>query len=106
MGRNKFNFALDYINGQDHEKTFEGEKASNGFHAMPGALSLEEVVEKIDLGKWRLKLGQRVVRLEVKITSKWSILIAVIADALNRILLAGIKSHCPIRGQSKASRQN
>lgn len=77
MGPSKFKLALGYINGQDREQDSEGEKASNVFHAgTPGALSLEELEEKVDLGQWNLKLGQRVVKLEVKkasfLSALWS----------------------------------
>ena len=67
MGPSEFKLALEYINGQDQEQNIEGKEASNVFHAgTPGALSLKELEEKVDLGQWNLKLGQRLVKLEVK----------------------------------------
>ena len=65
MGPKKFRFALGYIHGQDQEQKSEGKEASNVFEAgTPGALSLEELEEQIDLGSWRLELRQRLVKLE------------------------------------------
>lgn len=65
MGPSKFKFALEYINGQDQKQDSEGEEVSNVFHAgTPGALSLEELDEKVDLGQWSLKLGQRLLKLK------------------------------------------
>ncbi len=62
MGPDKFRLAFGYINGYDQEQ----KEASDVFHAgTPGALSLDKLEEKIDLGQWRLKLGQRLVKLEV-----------------------------------------
>ena len=65
MGPNKFKVALEYINGQDKEHDSKGKEASNVFDAgTPGALSLEELEDQIDLGRWRVKLKQRLVKLE------------------------------------------
>ena len=65
MGPKQFKVALGYINGQDQEQVSEGKEAPNVFDAgTPGALSLEELEEQIDLGRWRLKLRQRLVKLE------------------------------------------
>ena len=67
MGPKKFKLALGYIIGQDHEQNPKGKEASDVFQAgTPGALSLEELEEHVDLGQWRLRLGQRLVKLEVK----------------------------------------
>lgn len=75
MGPSKFKFALEYINGQDQKQDSEGEEVSNVFHAgTPGALSLEELDEKVDLGQWSLKLGQRLLKLKVKTASYLSAL--------------------------------
>lgn len=65
MGPNEFKLAFSYINGQDQEQDSEGKEASNVFHAgTPGALSLEELGAKVELGQWKIKLGQRLVKLE------------------------------------------
>ncbi|CAF9910945.1 MAG: Arginyl-tRNA--protein transferase 1 [Alectoria fallacina] len=65
MGPSKFKLAVEYAIGQDRKQDSEGKEATDCFHAgTPGALSLEEVEEKIDLGQWKLKLGQRLVKLE------------------------------------------
>lgn len=66
MGLNRFVFAIEYINGSDHEQGSRAKDAMDVFHAgTPGALSLEELEETVDLGQWRLKLGQSLIRLEV-----------------------------------------
>lgn len=66
MGPNDFKLALGYISGQDQEQDSKGREASDVFHAgTPGALSLEELEAKVDLGQWKIKLGQRLVKLEV-----------------------------------------
>lgn len=66
MGPNGFVFALNYINGSNQEQGSRAKDATDVFHAgTPGALSLEELKETVDLGRWRLKLGQSLVRLEV-----------------------------------------
>ena len=70
MGPSKFKLALEYMDGQDQEQDFEGKEASDVFHAgTPGALSLEELEERVSLGQWNLKLGQRLIKLEVKTAS-------------------------------------
>ena len=75
MGPKKFKLALGYINGPDFEQNSRAKDATNVFHAgTPGTLSLEELEEIVDLGQWRLKLGQSLVKLEVKKVSCWSIL--------------------------------
>ena len=75
MGPSKFKLAVEYAIGQDRKQDSEGKEATDCFHAgTPGALSLEEVEEKIDLGQWKLKLGQRLVKLEVKTASHSSAL--------------------------------
>ena len=67
MGPNKFKLALAYINGPDPERNPRAKDATNVFHAgTPGTLSLKELEETVDLGQWKLKLGQSLVKLEVK----------------------------------------
>ena len=69
MGPSQFKLALGYI-GQDQEQGSESKDASDVFQAgTPGVMSLEELEEKVDLGQWGLKLGQRLVKMEVKTTS-------------------------------------
>lgn len=89
MGPSQFKLALNYIDGQDQEQVSGGNDASDVFQAgTPGALSLEELEEKVDLGQWSLKLGQRVVKMEVKIMSQLSALSQVSrnpTDVLDRI---------------------
>ena len=75
MGPKKFKLALAYINGPDPERNPTAKDATNVFQAgTPGTLSLEKLEETIDLGQWRLKLGQSLVKLEVKKASCWGIL--------------------------------
>lgn len=75
MGPNKFKLALEYINGPDPERNPRAKDAANVFHAgTPGTLSLEELEEIVDLGQWRLKLGQSLVKLEVERSSCWTTL--------------------------------
>lgn len=75
MGPSKFKLALEYINLEDEKQDVGGQEASNVFHAgTPGALSLEEVEENVDLDQWILKLGRRLVKLEVKKASYLSAL--------------------------------
>ena len=70
MGPTQFKLALNYIVGQDQEQVSEDQDASDVFQACtPGVLSLEELEESVDLGQWGLKLGQRVVKMEVKTMS-------------------------------------
>ena len=70
MGPSAFKLALEYIDWHDQKQDPEGEKTINVFTAgMPGALSLKELEREVDLGRWKLKLGQRLVNLEVKSTS-------------------------------------
>ena len=82
MGPSQFKHALAYINGQDQNQDSKGKEVTDVFHAnTPGALSLEELEEKIDLGQWKIKLGQRLVKLEVKTASYLS------AQPLRRLLM-------------------
>lgn len=74
MGPRNFKFALEYIHGQDHKQESGGKETSDVFHAgTPGALSLEELEEKVDLAQWSIKLGQRLVKLEVKTASCYAL---------------------------------
>ena len=70
MGPSAFKLALEYIDWQDQKQDPKGEKTTNVFTAgTPGALSLKDLEREVDLGRWKLKLGQRLVDLEVKSTS-------------------------------------
>ena len=70
MGPSAFKLALEYIDWQDQKQDPEGpegEKTTNVFTAgTPGALSLNDLEREVDLGQWKLKLGQRLVNLEVR----------------------------------------
>ena len=66
MGPSKFRLALEYMNLQDQNQDAEGQEASGVFSACtPGALSSEELEEKVDLGQWNLRLRGRIIKLEV-----------------------------------------
>lgn len=66
MGPEIFKEAYQYMNGHDYEQNSRAKEALDVFHAgTPGALSLEDLAQNVDLGQWRLKLGQRLVKLEV-----------------------------------------
>lgn len=86
MGPKKFKLALEYVNWQDQEHNSKAKAASNVFQAgTPGALSIEELEEKVDLGQWKLKLGQRLVRLAVKTAPCLGFLTAIAAELFYRI---------------------
>ena len=75
MGPKNFKLAIEYINGPDPERNPGAKDATNVFHAgTPGTLSLEELEETVDLGQWRLKLGQSLLKLEVEKASCWTTL--------------------------------
>ena len=65
FGNVKYGKALEYVTGQDDEKTRQHNALSVFRAGMPGVLSLQEVKNSINLGLWNLALGDRVVRLEV-----------------------------------------
>ena len=84
MGSNKFKLTLEYIYGPDHEGISRAKEPKDVFHAgTPGTLSLKELDEIVDLGQWRLKLGQRLVQLKVKKAFERSSP-SIAADVLNR----------------------
>ena len=64
----KYEKALRYINGSnDGDNLNAPEDPKTVFEAgMPGALTLEEVREKIDLDHWKVMIGDRIVELEVR----------------------------------------
>ena len=65
IGNVHYEKALTYITGSSHDVN-SVTQAQNGFAAgMPGILSLKEVEESIDLDKWRLRLYDMIVRLQV-----------------------------------------
>lgn len=67
MGLTDFNFVSEYVNGLDQEQAAQRHlDAENVFQAgTPGVMSLRELEQNVDLGQWKLKLGQRLVSLEV-----------------------------------------
>lgn len=70
MGPENFKLALEYIYGPE-EESFEtqSKQCSTVFQAkMPGAMSIEEVQDRVNLDQWRVRLGKRLVHLQVKET--------------------------------------
>ena len=67
MGPVEYKFALDYINPSDESGDFNEERGeTNVFQvAMPGATTITEIQETMNLGHWRLMIGDRIVLLEV-----------------------------------------
>ena len=84
MGPSAFKLALEYIDWEEQNQDSEGEKTTDVFTAgTPGALSLKDLEREVDLGQWKLKLGQRLVNLEVKSTSylsTWSLRMLLIGE--------------------------
>ena len=67
VGPVKYKFALEYLNGS-HESGDSNRRRgkSNAFQAgMPGAMTISEIQETMNLGNWRLEVGDRIVLLEV-----------------------------------------
>ncbi|KAK4695514.1 hypothetical protein P7C71_g2247, partial [Lecanoromycetidae sp. Uapishka_2] len=63
FGSDEFKYFLEYINGPDEGGT--AERSATAFEAgMPGVMTRKEVKNEIDLGRWRLKIQGRIVRLE------------------------------------------
>lgn len=68
MGLNNFKSALEYVHGPEEEDQHQSQRAATVFQArMPGVMTLEEVEDQIDLDRWQLKLGNRLVNLEVRL---------------------------------------
>ena len=67
VGPVRYKFALDYLNGS-HESGDSNRRRgkTNAFQAgMPGAMTITEIQETMNLGHWRLEIGDRIVLLEV-----------------------------------------
>ncbi len=67
MGPVRYKFALDYMNGSDESGNFNERRGeTNVFQAgMPGAMTITEIQETMNLGHWRLMIEDRFVFLEV-----------------------------------------
>lgn len=67
MGPVKYKFALDYMNGSDESGNFDRRRGETTvFQAgMPGAMTITEIQETMNLGHWKLMIGDRIVLLEV-----------------------------------------
>ena len=67
MGPVKYKFALNYMNGSDESGDFDKRRGeTNVFQAgMPGAMTITEIQETMNLGHWKLMIGDRIVLLEV-----------------------------------------
>lgn len=65
--------ALEYVHGPEANDQNQAQRATTVFEArMPGAMTLEEVKDQINLDRWQLKLGSRLVNLEVRLKLKIS----------------------------------
>ena len=66
LGPVKYEFALDYMNGSDESGDLnKGRGETNVFQAgMPGAMTITEIQETMNLGHWKLMIGDRIVFLE------------------------------------------
>lgn len=68
MGPDQFKSALEYIHGPGEDDGNQSQRAATVFQArMPGAMTLEEVEDQINLDRWRLQLGSRLVNLEARL---------------------------------------
>ena len=69
MGPVSYKLALTYMNGSVESDSFDkGRGEMTVFQAgMPGAMTIREVEDIIDLGHWRLKIGERIVLLQVSL---------------------------------------
>ena len=83
---------------QDQSETAEDDGDNSDFTKkrslfsknMPGVMTAEEVESQIDLGQMRIKLGSKVVHLEVSFPSTSLAGFLPVANGLLRSLLAGI----------------
>lgn len=68
MGPDKFKAALQYVYGPEQDDIKRSQCDATVFQArMPGAMTLKEVTDQINLDRWQLKLGSRLVHLEVRL---------------------------------------
>lgn len=67
VGPVTYKFALDYLNGSHGSgDSNRGRGETTVFQAgMPGAMTVTEIQETMNLGHWRLEIGDRIVLLEV-----------------------------------------
>ena len=67
MGPVKYKFALEYLNeSRESGETNRRRGKTNAFQAgMPGAMTIAELQETMNLGHWRVEIGDRIVLLEV-----------------------------------------
>ena len=62
----RYDKAIEYLLGNRPDKTIS-RKVSNAFQAgMPGVLSRSELIKIVNLGQWRLRIGKRILHLEVR----------------------------------------
>lgn len=75
LGFDTFEWLFEYVQVSTPETTESGQTFSSVFEAgTPGVMTLEDVEEDIDLGSWRLKLGDTIVALEVSSPSFYGII--------------------------------
>lgn len=68
MGPDAFKSAFEYVHGPERNARSEPQRPATVFQAeMPGAMTLKEVGDQIDLGRWKMKLRNRLVSLKVRL---------------------------------------
>jgi len=71
IGNVKYNQALEYAKGSPDPDSGAIE-VENVFDAgMPGAMSIEELESKVDLGSWGVRLRDGIFQLKVRTDSQW-----------------------------------
>ena len=64
IGPRGFQYFFEYINGPNESDSIE--RPESAFDAgMPGAMAIEELEHQVDLGRWKLKIGNMIVPVEV-----------------------------------------
>ncbi|MCJ1274838.1 Arginyl-tRNA--protein transferase 1 [Puttea exsequens] len=63
IGPRGFQYFFEYINGPNESDSIE--RPESAFDAgMPGAMAIEELEHQVDLGRWKLKIGNMIVPVE------------------------------------------
>lgn len=66
MGPESFKHVLAYVYGLEEDSEEQCKHTGTVFQAkMPGAMTVEEVEDQIDLSRWNLKIGNKLVNLKV-----------------------------------------
>lgn len=66
IGNLRYDRAMHYVLGDELDKKLSRD-APNAFRAgMPGISSLSELAKQLDVGRWKLMVGQHILHLEVR----------------------------------------